>query len=252
VVTLALAADIDAIAQRTGKIPADWQQRLPQNSSPYTSTIVFVVRKGNPRAIRDWPDLVRPGVGVITPNPRTSGNGRLSFLAAWGAVLYRGGTQEQARDFVTRLYRQVPVLDQGARGSTTTFAQKKIGDVHLTWENEAWLEVQEAGGALEIVYPPVSIRAEPPVAVVDANVDRKGTRAAAEAYLQFLYTPQAQEILARHHYRPSDPAVQEKYADRLPPLDLFPITTVARNWAEAQQTFFTDGGVYDAISKPQE
>jgi sulfate transport system substrate-binding protein len=191
--------------------------------------------------------VVRPGVSVITPNPKTSGNGKLSFLAAWGSVRHRGGSEDEAREFVTRLYRQVPVLDSGARGSTTTFAQKGIGDVHLTWENEARLEVQEAKGELEIVYPPASIRAEPHVAVVDANVRRKGTRAAAEAYLRFLYTDEAQEVIARHHYRPVSDEVRQRHADTLPAIDLFPITTVARDWDDAQQRFFAEGGVFDAI-----
>src|SRR5438105_331983 len=195
VVTLALEPDTDAI-RKAGLIADGWQKQLPNGSVPYTSTIVFVVRKGNPKGIKDWPDLVYPGIDIITPNPKTSGNGKLSFLAAWGAVRQRGGSEEEAREYVRRLYQQVPVLDTGARGSTTTFSQKKIGDVHLTWENEAHLEVAEARGDLEVVYPPLSIRAEPFVAVVDANVERKGTRAAAEAYLKFLYTPEAQEVIA--------------------------------------------------------
>jgi sulfate transport system substrate-binding protein len=249
VVTLALWGDTDLLRQK-GLLAAGWEERLPNRSLPYTSTIVFVVRKGNPRNVRDWPDLLQDGVKVITPNPKTSGNGKLSFLAAWGAVLRRGGSEREALDFVTRLYRQVPVLDSGARGSTTTFAQKKIGDVHLTWENEAYLEVEEAHGELELVYPPLSIWAEPYVAVVDANVDRKGTRAAAEKYLRFLYTDEAQEIIARHHYRPSNPDVLKKHPE-LRELDLFPVGTVARDWGEAQQKFFADGGVFDGIYKPE-
>ena len=201
----------------------------------------------NPKGIKDWPDLVRPGVEVVTPNPKTSGNGKLSFLAAWGAVRDRGGSEEEARDFVTDLYRRAPVLDSGARGATTTFAQRKIGDVHLTWENEAHLEVKEAGGELEVVYPPASIRAEPYVAVVDANVDRKGTRAAAEAYLRFLYTEEAQEVLARHHYRPIDDTVRQRHAAELPPIRLFSVTTVAGGWGEAQQKFFAEGAELDRI-----
>src|SRR5207253_10466710 len=193
VVTLALAYDIDAIHEKGNLLPANWQARLPNNSSPYTSTMVFVVRKGNPKQIKDWPDLIKPGVVVVTPNPKTSGNGKLSFLAAWGSVLRRGGSEDDARKFITELYRHAPVLDTGARGSTSTFAQKGIGDVHLTWENEAHLEVRETQGELELVYPPVSIRAEPHVAVVDSNVERKGTREAAEAYLNYLYTDEAQE-----------------------------------------------------------
>lgn len=217
---------------------------------PYFSTIVFVVRKGNPKAIKDWADLVKPGVEVITPNPKTSGNGRLSFLAAWGAVRQRGGAEDEARDFVARLYQHTPVLDSGARGSTTTFAQRKIGDVHLTWENEAYLEVAETPGELEIVYPSASIRAEPFVAVVDANVERRGTRAAAEAYLKFLYTEEAQHILAKHHYRPINESVRRQYTAQLPELALFPITTVAASWEDAQQKFFASGAIFDKIYQP--
>jgi sulfate transport system substrate-binding protein len=249
VVTLALWGDTDLLRQK-GLLAAGWEERLPNRSLPYTSTIVFVVRKGNPRHVRDWADLLQDGVQVITPNPKTSGNGKLSFLAAWGAVLRHAGSEKEALDFVTWLYRHVPVLDSGARGATTTFAQKKIGDVHLTWENEAYLEVEEAHGELELVYPPASIRAEPYVAVVDANVDRKGTRAAAEKYLRFLYTDEAQEIIARHHYRPSNADVLKKHAE-LRDLDLFPVSTVARDWGEAQQKFFADGGVFDGIYKPE-
>jgi sulfate transport system substrate-binding protein len=246
VVTLALWSDTDAI-RRKGLIADGWEDRLPNRSLPYCSTIVFVVRRGNPKGVHDWPDLLRDGVQVITPNPKTSGNGKLSFLAAWGAVLRRGGSDADALDFVTRLYRQVPVLDTGARGSTTTFAQNGIGDVHLTWENEAHLEVRESRGLLEIVYPPVSIRAEPYVALVDANVDRNGTRAAAEAYLRFLYTEEAQEIIARHHHRPVNAAVAEKYRELLPPVELFPVTAVARDWGDAQRRFFAEGAVFDRI-----
>jgi sulfate transport system substrate-binding protein len=246
VVTLALWSDTDALRKK-GLIDEGWESRLPERSLPYFSTIVFVVRRGNPRVIRDWPDLVRPGVGVVTPNPKTSGNGKLSFVAAWGSVRQRGGSEEEAREFVRQLYKQTPVLDSGARGSATTFAKKNIGDVHLTWENEAHLEVKEAAGELEIVYPPISIRAEPHVAVVDANVRRKGTQAAAEAYLKFLYTGPAQETIARHHYRPIDPAVLNKHADEFPALELFPITALARNWDDAQRKFFGDGGEFDSI-----
>jgi sulfate/thiosulfate transport system substrate-binding protein len=250
VVTLALWSDTDAIRKK-GLIAEHWDRRLPHNSLPYFSTIVFVVRKGNPKGIKDWPDLVGPDVKIITPNPKTSGNGKLSFLAAWGAALDRGGNPEDALAYVTRLYKQTPVLDSGARGSTTTFAQKKIGDVHLTWENEAHLEVQEASGELEVVYPSASIRAEPYVAVVDANVERKGTRAAAEAYLKFLYTDGAQEVIARHYYRPINEAVLQKHADVLRDIKLFPITAIAPGWDEAQQKFFADGGVFDGIYKKQ-
>lgn len=249
VVTLALWSDTDALRKK-GLIREGWQERLPEHSLPYFSTIVFVVRKGNPKAIKDWPDLVKPGVEVITPNPKTSGNGRLSFLAAWGSVRQRGGSEDEARDFVTKLYQHTPVLDNGARGATTTFAQKKIGDVHLTWENEAHLEIAETPGELEIVYPPLSIRAEPFVAVVDANVDRKCTRAAAEAYLKFLYTEEAQHILAKHHYRPIKESVRKQHTDELPELHLFPITAVAASWDDAQQKFFASGAVFDNIYQP--
>jgi len=249
VVTLALWSDIDAL-RKNGLIEDGWQERLPEHSLAYFSTIVFVVRKGNPKGIKDWPDLVKPGVEVITPNPKTSGNGRLSFLAAWGAVRRRGGSEQDARDFVTKLYQRAPVLDNGARGSTTTFAQKKIGDVHLTWENEAHLEAAETPGELEIVYPPLSIRAEPFVAVVDANVDYKGTRAVAEAYLKFLYTEEAQHVLAKHYYRPINESVRKQYSEQLPELQLFSIEAVAANWEDAQKKFFANGAVFDNIYKP--
>jgi sulfate/thiosulfate-binding protein len=246
VVALGLWPDTDQL-RKAGLINEGWEDLLPNQSLPYTSTIVFVVRHGNPKNIRDWPDLVKPGVEVITPNPKTSGNGRLSFLAAWGHVILNGGTEDEARAFVTKMYHNAPVLDTGARGSTITFAQKGIGDVHLTWENEAHLEVQESKGQLEIVFPPMSILADPPVAVVDANVDRKGTRAAAEAYLQFLYTPEGQAIFAKHFYRPSDPQVFEEHREKFPDIKLFPITDLVRNWDEAQGKFFSDSGVFDAI-----
>jgi len=250
VVTLALWSDTDAIRQR-GLIAEGWEARLPNRSLPYVSTIVFIVRKGNPKQIKDWPDLVRDDVRVITPNPKTSGNGKLSFLAAWGSVLHAGGSEAQAEEYVRKLYERVPVLDQAARASTLTFARKKIGDVHLSWENEAHLEVQEAKGELEIVYPKASIRAEPHVAVVDANVDRKGTRAAAEAYLQLLFTKEAQEIIAKHHYRPTDPEVLARHKDRFPAIELFPVTRVAKGWAEAQERFFAEGAVFDRIYQPK-
>jgi sulfate transport system substrate-binding protein len=246
VATLALWSDTNALSKH-GLLESGWDQRLPHRSLPYFSTIVFVVRRGNPKGISDWPDLLKPGLQIITPNPKTSGNGKLSFLAAWGAVLRHGGTEAEARNFVARLYRQVPVLDTGARGATATFAQKNIGDVHITWENEAHLEVQEAGGELELVYPAASIRAEPYVAVVDANVERKGTRAAAEAYLKFLYTDDAQEIIARHFYRPINAAILQKYARTLRDIQLFSVTTVAKDWDDAQGKFFAEGGIFDAI-----
>ncbi len=252
VVTLALWSDTDALRQK-GLLATGWEERLPNHSLPYLSTIVFVVRKGNPRGIRDWPDLVRPGVQVISPSPKTSGNGKLSFLGAWGSVRHRGGSDSDARAFVSALYQHTPVLDAGARAATMTFAQKKIGDVHLTWENEAYLEVAESGGDLEIVYPKASIQAEPPVAVVDAVVDRKGTRAVAEAYLKFLYTEAAQEVIARHHYRPIDANVARKYADRFPAIELFKIAAVTPGgWAEALEKFFAEGGVFDQIYQPSQ
>jgi sulfate/thiosulfate-binding protein len=246
VVTLALWSDTDAL-RRKHLLAEKWEERLPQRSLPYFSTIVFVVRKGNPKHIRDWPDLVQPGVGVITPNPKISGNGKLSFLAAWGAVRQRGGSEADAEEFVRTLYHNVLVLDTGARGSTVTFAQRNLGDVHLTWENEAHLEVQEAKGALEIVYPPLSIKAEPHVAWVDANVERKGTRHAAEAYLQFLYTDAGQEIIGKHHYRPIQPEALAKFRNELPEIKLFPITAIVRDWDDAQQRFFADQGLFDRI-----
>ena len=249
VVTLAMWPDTDAI-RKVGLIANGWEQRLPNNSVAYTSTIAFVVRKGNPKAIKDWPDIVKPGVEIVTPNPKTSGNGKFSFLAAWGAVTQRGGSEQDARDFVTKLYKQTPVLDSGARGSTTTFAQKKIGDVHLGWENEALLEVQESGGELEIVYPPISILAEPPVAVVDANVKRKGTRDAAEAYLKFLYTKDGQEIIAKNFYRPIDPDVLKQHAAAFPDIKMFPITAIAKDWTDAYDKFFNDGKIFDSIYRP--
>jgi sulfate/thiosulfate transport system substrate-binding protein len=246
VVTLALLSDVDSLRKR-GLIAEGWAQRLPNNSQPFTSTIVFVVRKENPKAIKDWPDLIRPGVSVVTPNPKTSGNGKLSVLAAWGSVLYRGGTDAQALDYLKQLYLHVPVLDTGARDATNTFTQDKVGDVHLTWENEALFEVAEYKGELEIVYPPVSIRAEPSVAWVDANVSRRKTQDYAKSYLEFLYTDEAQETIARHGYRPISAEILQKYAGQLPQIDLFPITIVAKNWDEAQQKFFADNGIFDLI-----
>jgi sulfate transport system substrate-binding protein len=250
VVTLASYIDTDAIAQR-GLITGDWVKRLPNNSLPYTSTIVFVVRKGNPKGIRDWPDLVKPGVEIITPNPKTSGNGYLSFFSAWGSVVLRGGSRQAAIDYVTKLYRQVPVLDSGARGAATTFVQREMGDVHLAWENEARLEVTEARGDLDIVYPPISIRAEPHVAVVDANVDRKKTRAVAEAYLKYLYTDAAQEVIARHFYRPTNEAVLKAHAATFPALRMFSIKEIALDFPDAHKQFIAEGGVFDKIYKPR-
>jgi len=246
VVTLALWSDTDAICKK-GFIAPGWEERLPNRSLPYYSTIVFVVRQGNPKQIRDWPDIVRPGVAIITPNPKTSGNGKLSLLAAWGSVVRSGGSDEDAQRFVTELYRHTPVLDTGARGAAMTFAQKGIGDVHLTWENEARLEVAEAAGALEIVYPTRSIKAEPFVAVVDANVERKGTRDIAEKYLQFLYTAEGQEIIANHYYRPYNDEILQRYPDFFGRIELFEVTTITKSWDDAQKRFFADGGVFDRI-----
>jgi sulfate/thiosulfate transport system substrate-binding protein len=252
VVTLALAYDIDAIADKAKLLPPDWQTHLPDNSTPYTSTIVFLVRKGNPKKIHDWADLTRSDVKVITPNPKTSGGARWNYLAAWGYALRQpGGNDAKARDFVAALYRNVPILDTGARGATITFAQRKQGDVLIAWENEAFLVLDEFGkDNFEIVAPSVSILAEPPVAVVDKNVDKHGTRAVAEAYLKWLYTPEGQEIVAKHFYRPRDPAVAAKYAQRLPKLQLFTIDEVFGGWKKAQATYFADGGVFDQIYKP--
>lgn len=252
IVTLALAGDIDAIAEKGKLLPADWQKRLPHNSSPYTSTIVFLVRKGNLRGIKDWNDLVRPGVAVITPNPKTSGGARWNYLAAWGyALKQKGGSETSARDFVTALYKNVPVLDSGARGATTTFVQRGIGDVFISWENEAFLAVKEFGAdKFEIVVPSVSIIAEPPVAVVDKVADKRGTRKLAEAYLNFLYSPEGQEIAGRNFYRPRLAEVAKKYQKLFPKLDLFTIDEQFGGWTKVQKTHFADGGIFDQIYRP--
>jgi len=252
VVSLALAYDIDEIAGRAKLLPSNWQSRLPYNSSPYTSTIVFLVRKGNPKAIRDWDDVVRPGIAVITPNPKTSGGARWNYLAAWGYALKRYGNDEaKAREFVTRLYRNVPVLDSGARGATTTFVERGIGDVLLTWENEAFLALKELGpDKLQIVVPSASILAQPPVAWLDKVVDKHGTRRAAQAYLEYLYTEPAQQIIARNFYRPADPKVATRYAAQFPKLTLFSVDGVFGGWQKAQKTHFADGGVFDQIYQP--
>ncbi len=249
VVTLALAADIDEIAQRARLLPANWQSRLPNNSTPYTSTVVFLVRKGNPWKVRDWSDLTRTGIGVITPNPKTSGGARWGYLAAWGAGLKQGGGEAGARAYLTRLFKNVPVLDTGARGSTTTFAQRRIGDVLLTWENEAHLTIDEFGRNFDIVYPSSSILAEPPVAIVDKNVDKHGTRLHAEGYLNFLYSPIAQEIIAKHHFRPRNPTVAAKYAADFKQIPLSSIADFG-GWKKAQVTHFADGGVFDQVTRP--
>jgi sulfate/thiosulfate-binding protein len=251
VVTLALAYDIDAIAEK-GLLAKDWQKRLPHNSAPYTSTIVFLVRKGNPKGIHDWNDLVKPGVSVITPNPKTSGGARWNHLAAWGYALKQpGGNQASATEFLRKLYRNVPVLDSGARGATTTFVERGIGDVLLAWENEAILAIKELGpDKVEIVAPSVSILAEPPVAVVDKVVDRKGTRKQAEAYLKYLYSPEGQEIAAQNYYRPIDEKIARKYASQFPKVKLFTLDEVAGGWTKAQKDHFSDGGIFDAIYQP--
>jgi sulfate/thiosulfate-binding protein len=248
VVTLALAGDVDAIASK-GLISNDWQKRLAQNSSPYTSTIVFLVRKGNPKGIRDWSDLVKPGVSIITPNPKTSGGARWNYLAAWGYELARTNKSEsKAKEFVTALYKNVPVLDSGARGSTTTFVERGIGDAFISWENETFLAVNELGrDKFEIVVPSMSILAEPPVTVVDKVVNRRGTRAIAQAYLEYLYTPEGQEIAAKHYYRPRLAAVAKKYAGNFPKVKLFTIDEVFGGWSKTQKAHFDDGGVFDQI-----
>jgi sulfate/thiosulfate transport system substrate-binding protein len=254
VVTLALAYDIDAISQNAGLLPADWQKRLPQNSTPYTSTIVFLVRKGNPKHVKDWDDLVKPGISVITPNPKTSGGARWNYLAAWAYALKQpGGNEDRARDFVSRLYKNVPVLDSGARGSTTTFVQREIGDVLIAWENEAFLSLKELGpDKVEIVVPPQSILAEPPVAIVDKVVDKKGTRSVAQAYLEYLYTPEGQAIAAKNYYRPRLESVVKKYASTFPKITLVTIDDVFGGWQKAQKTHFADGGVFDQIYQPNQ
>jgi sulfate transport system substrate-binding protein len=249
VVTLALAYDIDSIAERGKLLPADWQKRLKHNSSPYTSTYVFLVRQGNPKGIKNWDDLIKPGVSVITANPKTSGGARWGYLAAYGFALKQpGGNDAKAQAFVASLYKNVPVLDSGARGSTVTFAERGIGDVLLTWENEAHLAIKEFGdNKFDVIYPPTSILAEPPVAVVDKVVDKRGTRAVATAYLEYLYSPEGQEIAARNFYRPIDPAVASKYAAKFPKISLFTIDEVFGGWTKAQKTHFSDGGVFDQI-----
>ncbi|AGY59916.1 sulfate ABC transporter substrate-binding protein [Gloeobacter kilaueensis] len=250
VVTLGLYSDVDAL-RKQGLIAEGWSKRLPNNSQPYASTIVFVVRRGNPEKIHDWPDLLRPGVEIITPDPKSSGNGKLSALAAWGSVIKRGGTQEQARAFLKAFYEHTTVLDTGARASATTFAVEKVGDVHLTWENEAIREVAESKGDLEIVYPPVSILAQPYVAWVDANTTRHRSEADARAYLQFLFSDEGQETIARSGYRPINPQIARKYSTQFPKIELFPITLIARDWDDARQKFFAENGIIDLVYKPK-
>lgn len=251
VVTLGLAYDIDAIAER-GLLNPQWQKRLQHNSSPYTSTILFLVRKGNPKGIKDWGDLVKPGISVITPNPKTSGGARWNHLAAWGyAIKQPGGTEASARDFINKLYKNVPVLDSGARGATTTFVERGIGDVLLAWENEALLAIKELGpDKVEIVAPSVSILAQPPVSVVDKVVDKRGTRKVAEAYVQYLYSDEGQEIAAKNYYRPVAQKTAAKYAAQFPKVKLFTIEEVAGGWTKAQKAHFADGGVFDQVYQP--
>lgn len=249
-VTLALAYDIDAIADQSGLLPKDWQSRLPDNSSPYTSTIVFVVRKGNPKGVKDWGDLVKDGIKVITPNPKTSGGARWNYLAAYAyALRQNGGDEKKAKEFVSKLYSNVPVLDTGARGSTITFTERRLGDVFLSWENEAHLIQKQYPGQYEIVAPSLSILAEPPVALVDKVVDRKGTREVAQAYLEFLYTPEAQDIIGRHFYRPRNAAAAARHAGHFPKIDLVTIEDFG-GWRKAQKEHFNDGGTFDRIYKP--
>jgi len=252
VVTLGLAYDIDEIADR-GFISQNWEARLPNHSTPYSSTIVFLVRKGNPKGIKDWNDLIKPGIAVITPNPKTSGGARWNYLAAWGyALKQKGGNEQTAKDFIAKLYKNVPVLDSGARGSTTTFVERGIGDVLIAWENEAALAIKELGpGKVEIVTPPTSILAEPPVAVVDKVVDKHGTRKVAEAYLQFLYTDEAQEIIAKNSYRPTTEKAAKKYSSQFPKVGLFTLAEIAGNWRDVQRKHFSDGGLFDQLYQPE-
>lgn len=251
VVTLALAYDIDVIADKANLLPEEWQSKLPQNSSPYTSTIVLVVRKGNPKSIKDWSDLVKEGVQVITPNPKTSGGARWNYLAAWAFASEKfGGDEAKVKEFITALFKNVPVLDTGARGSTTTFAQRNIGDVFISWENEAHLIAKEFPGQTQIVYPSLSILAEPPVAVVEKNAKKNGTLELAKAYLEYLYTPEAQDIIGKNFYRPRDAKAAAKYAGKFPKLKLVTIDEAFGGWKKAQKTHFNDGGVFDQIYKP--
>jgi sulfate/thiosulfate-binding protein len=248
VVTLALAADIDALHANGKLVPADWQKRLPDHSTPYTSTIVFLVRKGNPKGIRDWDDIVKPGISIVVPNPKTSGGARWAYLAAWGYAQRKYGSEAKAKEYIAALYKNVPVLDSGARGSTITFVDRGIGDVALSWENEAFLAIKQFGtDKFEIVVPSVSILAEPPVSVVDRVVKRKGTAEVAKAYLEYLYSPEGQDIAGRNFYRPRDPGAAAKYAAVFPKIDLFTIDDAFGGWTKAQQTHFADGGVFDQI-----
>ncbi len=249
VATLSLWPDTDAL-RKQGLLKDGWEEKLPNKSLPYTSTVVFLVRTGNPKGVKDWSDLAKSGIAVITPNPKTSGNGRLSFLAAWGSITLNGGSEDEAREFVRKVYANVAVLDTGARGATTTFSMKGIGDVFLTMESEAQMTIQESPGKFEIVYPPQSILHEPHLAVVDSVVDKKGTRTVAEDYLKFLYTPAGQEIIAKHFFRPIDADVLAKHRDVFPDVKLFTITDLVANWDEAQGKFFAENGVFDALYRP--
>jgi len=253
VVTLALAYDIDAIAEKAHLLPANWQSRLPNNSSPYTSTIIFLVRKGNPKGIKDWDDLVRPGIEVITPNPKTSGGARWNYLGAWGYALKKsGGDENKAKDFMSRLYKNVPVLDSGARGATTTFVERGMGDVFIAWENEVLLGAKDLGqDKLDIVVPSVSILCEPTVSLVDKVVDKKGTRAVAQAYLEYLYGPEGQEIAAKRYYRPRSEAVAKKYSNQFPKVKLFTLSEIVGDWQKTNKIHFADGGLFDQIYQPQ-
>jgi sulfate transport system substrate-binding protein len=251
VVTLALAYDVDQLYQKGRLIPEDWQKRLPNNSAPYTSTMIFLVRAGNPKGIKDWDDLVKPGVSLVTPNPKTSGGARWNYLAAWGYALKKYGNEEAAKDFIKKLYKNVAVLDTGARGATVSFGEREIGDVLITWENEAYLTLKEYGtDKYEVVVPSISILAEPPVTVVDKVVQKHGTEAVAKEYLEYLYSKEGQELAAKHYYRPRDAQVLAKYAKQFKPLTLFTIDEVFGGWAKAQATHFADGGVFDQIYAP--
>jgi sulfate transport system substrate-binding protein len=252
VVTLALAYDIDVIAEKSQLLPADWAKRLPDNSSPYTSTVVFLVRKGNPKQIKDWNDLIKPGIGIIPANPKTSGGARWTYLAAYGqALLANGNDQAKARAYITKFYENVPVLDSGARGATTTFVERGIGDALVGWENEALQAISSIKGQFEVVVPAVSILAEPPVALVDKNADHHGTRAVAEEYLKYLYSDVGQEIAAKNFYRPRNPAILAKYASQFSAVKLFTLGDVFSSWGEAQKTHFADAGVFDQIYQPK-
>ncbi len=254
VVTLALAYDIDAIAEKAKLLPANWQSRLPNNSAPYTSTIIFLVRKGNPKGIKDWDDLIRPGISVITPNPKTSGGARWNYLGAWGYALKKsGGDESKTRNFITKLYKNVPVLDSGARGSTTTFVERGTGDVLIAWENEVLLGAKDLGqDKFEIVVPSSSILCEPTVSIVDKVVDKKGTRKVAEEYLKYLYSPEGQEIAAKRYYRPRSEAVAKKYSNQFPKVKLFTLAEIIGDWQKTQRIHFADGGVFDQVYQPNQ